>query len=208
VPLLPARSNDQLSFGLDVLAPAAAGRNVIFNTVQITDDGANSLQPSTDSAADDTPLIASPDIFVSKRADVNIVDEGESIVYTAEYGNQGNQNATGVIIQETVPAGAVFNRSASAPSLWSCSNGAVAGTICNANGGLLVAGVSRTLTFAVDVVETPRSRSIINVILAGDDGSNGADPTPENNQDTVTTPFPAPLVVDTMGRGACWRWRC
>jgi hypothetical protein len=78
----------------------------------------------------------------------------------------------------------------------------VAGTICNANGGLLVAGVSRTLTFAVDVVETPRSRSIINVILAGDDGSNGADPTPENNQDTVTTPFPAPLVVDTMGRGA------
>ena len=200
VPLLLAGDSDSLRFGLDVLSPAAAGRDLIINNVDITDDGTNSLQPATDSDTDDTPLIAVPDIYVSKTPDVNQVNEGDAIVYTATYGNQGNQNATGVIIRELVPEGTVFNAAASAPTSWSCADQSAGGTLCEYPAGAVDAGFMETLLFAVDVVSTPDNRQIINVIEGNDDLSNGTDPTPENNLDRVINLFPA-LVVTTLGPG-------
>ncbi len=199
IPLLLAGVGNQVQFGLDVIFPAAAGRELIVNGVDITDDGANSPTPSTDRAGDTTPLVALPDIYVEKVADRSLVQQGDSILYTAEYGNQGNQNATGVIIRERVPEGAVFNASDSSPTIWSCADGSPGGTICEYQAGAVVVGFMESLLFAIDIVDTPRSREIVNVIEGNDDLSNGIDPTPENNIDRVITPFPT-LVVNTLTR--------
>jgi uncharacterized repeat protein (TIGR01451 family)/fimbrial isopeptide formation D2 family protein len=200
VPLLPAQTTEQLSFGLDVLFPAAAGRDLIVNSVAITDDGGNSATPSTDSDADDTPLIASPDIFVNKTPDVAETNVNESIVYSAEYGNQGNQDSTGVIVREVVPVGSTFNAADSAPTNWSCADGAVEGSVCEFLAGDVAVGAVGMLTFAIDVVGIPDDREIRNVIDANDDGANGADPVPDNNTDIVITPFIV-LSIDTLSRG-------
>ncbi|EAQ97278.2 DUF11 domain-containing protein [Congregibacter litoralis] len=201
VPLLLASQSDQVRFGLDVNFPAAAGRELIINTVEITDDGNNSLAPSTDSDADNTPLIAVPDIYVTKQTDAGIVRVGDNIIYTAVYGNQGNQNATGVVVREAVPEGATFNAANSAPTPWSCADGDPAGTICEYQGGAVNVGFMETLLFSIDVVDTPRDRQILNIIEANDDLTNGPDPVPANNIDRVINMFPA-LSVDTMSRGA------
>ncbi|GAB5414957.1 MAG: hypothetical protein Cons2KO_25600 [Congregibacter sp.] len=200
VPLLIARESRQANFGLDVVLPAAAGRDLILNNVEITDDGNNSLAPSTDQDTDDTPLIAVPDIYVSKTPDLDVVEEGGSLVYTASYGNQGNQNATGVVITETVPEGAAFNAGSSAPTAWSCSDGAPAGTVCEYQGGAVPAGFMETLLFAIDIVDTPSNRRVVNLITAFDDMTNGPEPTPDDNSDEVSTLFPS-LSIDTMSRG-------
>lgn len=200
VPLLAAGDGDSVQFGLDVLFPAAAGRELIVNSVDISDDGNNSLLPSTDSAADNTPLIAVPDIYVSKTPDVDVVREGDAIVYTATYGNQGNQNATGVVIRELVPDGAIYNAAASAPTLWTCADQSPGGTLCEYAAGAVDADFSEMLLFAIDVVDTPDNRQIVNVIEGNDDLGNGTDPTPENNLDRVINLFPA-LAVHTLGPG-------
>ncbi|MEM1403615.1 MAG: hypothetical protein AAGG55_09820 [Pseudomonadota bacterium] len=201
VPLLLGGTNDQARFGLDVVFPAAAGSDLIINTVDITDDGNNSLVPSTDMDSDDTPLIAVPDIYVTKAPDVSITDEGQQIIYTAEYGNQGDQNATGVIVREVVPDGATFNEMGSLPTVWSCSDGDGAGTVCDYAGGAVNVGFMETLMFAINVVDTPSDRLIRNIIESNDDLTNGTDPTPSNNIFVVSTPFPA-LNIDTMSRGS------
>ncbi|MFK7828569.1 MAG: hypothetical protein AB8B57_02210 [Congregibacter sp.] len=199
IPLLLPGAGDQLRFGLDVVLPAAAGRDLVLNTVSITDDGSNSPSPATDTASDDTPIIATPDIYVSKETAANSAREGDVILYIANYGNRGDQDATNVVVRETVPEGAAFNAGESAPTSWSCPDGAPAGSVCEYLGGSVSAGFMGTLNFAVDVVETPPQRSIVNVIDGNDDGSNGTEPTPSDNTDTVSTPFPS-LSINTMNR--------
>jgi uncharacterized repeat protein (TIGR01451 family)/fimbrial isopeptide formation D2 family protein len=201
VPLLLAETADSARFGLDVNFPAAAGRELIINNVDITDDGSNSLIPSTDTDTDDTPLIAVPEIYVTKQSNANIVRKGDSIIYTAMYGNQGTQNATGVVVREAVPAGTTFNAADSAPTPWSCADGDPAGTICDYQGGAVNVGFMETLMFAIDIVGTPEDRQIVNVIEANDDLSNGVDPVPANNIFRVVNLFPT-LSVHTMSRGA------
>ncbi|MDP5052473.1 MAG: hypothetical protein NWP69_01670 [Congregibacter sp.] len=201
VPLLLANASDSVRFGLDVNFPAAAGRELIINNVDISDDGSNSLTPSTDMDTDDTPLIAVPDIYVTKQTDATTVNLGDNIVYMAVYGNRGNQNATGVIVREAVPVGSTFNAANSAPTAWSCSNGAAAGTICEYLGGAVNVGFMETLMFSIDIVDTPGNREILNVIEANDDMSNGPDPVPTDNIARVLNRFPA-LSVDIMSRGA------
>jgi len=75
VGLFPAAEPErEARFGLQVLFPARAGLELLFNEVQIEDDGSNSPQPLTDRDEDVTPLLALPDLVIDKRADVEIVE--------------------------------------------------------------------------------------------------------------------------------------
>lgn len=199
IPLLLGGESGDARFALDVLFPAEAGQNGIVNFVSIVDDGTNSVTPAGDDDSDDTPLNAVPDIFVEKSPSVTSAAPGGAIVYTVDYGNRGNQNATGVLVQETVPEGSRFNAPSSEPTDWSCANGDPAGTVCTFAGGALAAGVTESLLFAIDVVDTPIDREILNQVEARDDGSNGADPTPPDNFFSVSVPFPTESI-DTMSR--------
>src|SRR5207244_4571492 len=51
--------------------------------------------------------IAIPALTISKAAPASVVP-GQNLTYTITYGNTGNGDATGVLIQDTVPSGAAF----------------------------------------------------------------------------------------------------
>ena len=119
------------TFAVTAASPAAAGVDQISNTASAADDGSNGADPTPgdNNASDTTPLNAAPDLSITKSDNSAIVDPGGVVVYTLSYANGGNQNATGVVISETVPANTAFNAGASSTG-WSCANGSPAGTAC------------------------------------------------------------------------------
>ncbi|GAB3269792.1 isopeptide-forming domain-containing fimbrial protein [Parahaliea aestuarii] len=181
-------------FGLQVMSPLPAGVDLTSNTVIITDDGANSVQPLSDTDSDDTPIVAVPDMVIGKATDTRQARPDEVIVYTIDYRNAGNQDATGVIVRELVPPGSTFSEADSQPTVWSCADGAGPGTVCTVAIGGLAAGAGGSLTFALRASESPEIGRILNVVEINNDGSNGIDPTPGNNIARVSTPFPVPGI--------------
>ena len=161
---------------------------LLENTAIVTDDGTNGIEPTPENNTDTetTPLIAAPDLMITKDDGLDIVSPGSLLVYDVEYDNIGDQDATGVVVTETVPAATVFDAGASLPSVWSCPDGSTGGTVCTVTLGDLAAGDGGSLSFAVRVADPvpPGTTQIVDVIEIEDDGSNGPDPTPENNTDT------------------------
>ncbi|MFT6286321.1 MAG: putative repeat protein (TIGR01451 family) [Alcanivorax sp.] len=176
-------------FGLQVITPARPGLALISNTVILNDDGANTPSPLIEEASDDTPLIANPDLIIHKTSDGGPIFINKVLTYAINYRNVGNQNATGVVIRERVPQSTAFSEENSAPTLWSCDDGAGSGSSCSHNVGNLAAGESGEITFAVTVLETPGDAQIVNVVETNDDGISGPDPTPLNNIARVIDSF-------------------
>ncbi|MEP5566605.1 MAG: hypothetical protein ABJN62_02105 [Halioglobus sp.] len=182
-----ARSGSAALFGLTTDFPAASGVDLILNTVVLEDDGGSLVGPIVKEGSDITPLIATPDLVVTKSSTAASVKVDDTVIYTINYRQEGNQDATGVVIREIVPRGTVY--SAEGSSDWSCPDGSSAGTICRLNIGDFAAGASGRATFAVLVVEKNESGRVVNVVETNDNGINGADPTPGNNLDTLIIGF-------------------
>ncbi|MCP3962334.1 MAG: DUF11 domain-containing protein [bacterium] len=199
VTLVPAGAAPlSYAFAVDVESPVAAGVNAITNTATVADDGSGGVDPdlSNNTATDSTPLGTgpgggtAPDLAVVKNDGGITADAGDTIVYTLSVQNEGNQDAAGVTVTETVPANAQFDASSS-DSAWSCA-GVVAGSTCTLSVSLVPAGTAPlSFLFAVDV-DSPvaaGATEITNTATAADDGSGGVDPDPSNNTATDTTPL-------------------
>jgi len=158
------------------------------------------LLPSLDSGT--LTLNPTIDLRLLKEDGGVVVEPGGLITYALTYTNAGNLDATGVTLTETVPAYTTFNSSGSA-SGWSCADGSLAGTPCSLAIGNLAAGASDTARFivAVDASLPAGATGIANTAVIGDDGLNGADPNPGNNQVSTLTgvaqPTPTPTATDT-----------
>ena len=180
------------TFAVQVDDPLPAGVNAVFNAAVLgtTDPGG----PETPPATDDTPVTATPDLAITKTAGATSVEPGDVLVYTLSYQNIGNQGATGVVITETVPANVTFNAGASTPG-WSCADGSAAGTPCTFSvvGEVAAGAAAVNVLFAVNIPDPIPAgvEDIFNAVSIADDGSNGPDPTPDNNQDTTTIPVDA-----------------
>ncbi len=193
---LAVGASGSVAFAVTVVNPLPAGETQIANTASIADDGFNGADPTpgNNSSSDNTPINAAPDLTITKDDGSMTTTPGGTVAYTLTYRNVGNQDATGVVITETVPANATFNATSSAPTVWSCADGAAAGTTCTTNIGNLAAGApAGTVTFAVTVVNPfpVGVTQISNTASIADDASNGSDPTPGNNSATDTTPVDA-----------------
>src|SRR3712207_8258775 len=55
-------------------------------------------------STDTTPVTAQPDLTITKSDGGANAAPGSTVAYTLNYANAGNQNATGVVVTETVPA--------------------------------------------------------------------------------------------------------
>ncbi|WP_129678227.1 SdrD B-like domain-containing protein, partial [Candidatus Chloroploca sp. Khr17] len=157
-----------------------AGVTTITNTAAIS--GTN--DPGSSSNDETTPVTAAPDLVITKTDKGITVEPGDLITYTLTYTNVGNQDATGVTITETVPSYTSFITTTG----WTC----VGGT-CTYPLGDLAVNITGTITFVVQVDPSLPAgvTSITNTVVITDDGSNGADPTPLNNEDDETTPVTA-----------------
>ncbi|MCX7545781.1 isopeptide-forming domain-containing fimbrial protein [Marinicella gelatinilytica] len=178
---LAAGDSGSLSFAVQVNDPLPAGVTAINNSVAIADDDGN-----TDNGSDDTPVTATPDLTLVKDDGVVLANPGDTLIYAIAYENVGNQEATGVVITETVPVHTTFNAGSSTGG-WSCG-GVTAGSVCTYAVGSVAGGSSGLVNFAVNV-DNPLAAgatSVVNVASITDDGNNGADPTPSNNSDGDT----------------------
>lgn len=183
-----------INFAVTVDDPLTAGVTELNNTASIADDGTNGadLTPGDNTDSDNTPITAAPDLQVSKDDGGVTVQPGDVISYTINYANVGNQDATGVVITETVPVNSTFVPGSSSGS-WVCLPGNNAGSTCTVSLASLAAGDNGSLIFAVQV-DNPLAAGVTainNAVGINDDGNNGPDPTPGDNNDTDDTPVNA-----------------
>ncbi|MGV6852310.1 MAG: hypothetical protein ACWA5R_09075 [bacterium] len=191
---LAAGDSGTVNFAIQIDNPLPAGVTQVDNTASIDDDGTNGADPTPgdNSDSDSTPVAAEPDLVIIKDDGGVSTTAGGVVVYSLDYSNVGTQDATGVIVSDTVPANTVFNTSGSSAG-WSCADGAIPGTVCNIAIGNLASGDNGTVSFAV-MVDNPLDAgvdAVMNVASVTDDGSNGVDPTPDNNSDPDDTPIDA-----------------
>ncbi len=184
--VLPA-SDDYGSVTFTVLVddPLPAGIDTLHNDVVIDDD---LCRKSCDDADEDTPVDAAPDLTVQKDDGGVSAAPGDEVTYTLVYANIGDQDATGVVLTETVPTGSTFV----GPDDWTCVDGT-----CTLVIGDLPAGEGGTVDFTVRVDDPfPVDQTELdNVVVIDDDGENGPDPTPEDNVADDQTPVTQPEVI-------------
>jgi uncharacterized repeat protein (TIGR01451 family) len=191
----------QLVFAVDVVVPLPSEMTLVVNAAAIGDDGTHGPDPNPGDnfSVAVTPLEAAPDLQVLKDDGVAVsVGAGETISYTVTFTNAGTQDATGVVITDTVPVGTTFNAAASTAG-WQCVPDVSAGSECSfALGAVGGAGGGGQIVFAVDVDNPlPAGQTeVANTVAIADDGSNGPDPNPGDNTDTETTPVVIPVDID------------
>ncbi|WP_116366468.1 isopeptide-forming domain-containing fimbrial protein [Parahaliea mediterranea] len=109
--------------------------------------------PATSAEGDATvvSVVADPILRLAKDDGVASSVPGATLTYALTFSNAGDQDASGVVLTEVVPAYTRFNASGSTAG-WSCPNGAVAGSVCElvVSGGL-GGGASGEAYFAVDI---------------------------------------------------------
>lgn len=176
------------TFVITVNNPATANLASIINSASITDDGANSASAVTANTSDTDTLNATPDLTLTKMPDISNAVPGQTITYTINYSNIGNQGAEGVVITETVPTHTSFSG-----SNWTCTPDNSAGSTCTKNVGTLAGGgASGSMPFAVTVV-TPLpdgATQISNTATIADNDANGPDSNTTNNTTgSVNTPL-------------------
>ena len=146
----------------------------------------------------DAGIYGVPNLAVDKTPNIQLAQPGSVIVYAISYSNNGQVDATDVVIHETVPASTVFLPENSSAG-WVCENGAVtAGTKCTYAIGDLPAGGASTeqLSFVVliDSFLSTEITSVDNVILiSGGGGIQGQAPK------EVKVPLSKPTSIDENG---------
>ncbi len=180
-----------IDFAVTVDDPVPAGVDQIENTAWIQDDGSNGPDPTPENNKDDdnTPLDAEPDLMITKDDGGVRTEPGGIVVYTLDYANVGDQDATGVTITDTVPTYTTFN-SVNSTSGWSCVPSFNAGSLCTYTVGALGVGESGSADFAV-MVDEPLPAGVMeieNATCIADDGNNGMIPRPKTTATMTTRP--------------------
>ena len=189
---------------LDVRAPVtfAAGVATVTNTTTIDDGPGGDIPDSKNRDTDTDTVEAAPDLTITKDDGNALAKVGDTIAYTISTTNTGTQDATGVVISDTVPS---YLR------IEDPDGGTVADQDVTWDVGDLDAGATTTRTLTVTILAMPDGQ-ISNTATVTDDSTNGPDPTPEGNTSTDTTNGYADLVVTkdngttTVNAGGATTW--
>lgn len=173
-------ASGQIRFVVRVHPTVPAGVTEIRNRSAI----GTALVAEVDVDTETTPLDAAPDLQLTKSDESNSAIPGNTLRYRLNYKNQGNQGATALVLTETLPEHTTFDGGNSSNG-WQC----VAST-CRLLLPDLAAGAQGVTNFAV-LVNNPLPTGVTTIRNSAgiaDDGSNGSDPTPNDNRATVQTP--------------------
>ncbi len=162
-------AGDSLVFTVFVEAPAGGAVTNIAAAATTTNEGALS-----NNRAVATTAVLTADLAVTKSA-VAAADPGDTIVYTITLANQGPGRAAGVVLRDSLPAGAAFVSATGSPS---------------AAGRLLAWPTVAALATGGQVVQTVRviapaaGTTLTNVALGS---AATIDPAPADNRATAAT---------------------
>jgi len=197
IPYVEAHKDTFVTFTVKVNPRLDAGVTQLSNTASIGD----SNTPTAATASDTTPVIAAPKLLIGKSDGGVVVEPGKVLVYTLVYTNTGNQDATNVVINETVPPNTTFL--AMPDVAWSCADGSVAGTPCKFTVGNLAGGNGKgSLQFRVRV-QNPlpeNTTEIVNTATIGDDRTASAATATEKTPADIDTDIS--IVKDDGGASA------
>ncbi|HWM21142.1 MAG TPA: DUF11 domain-containing protein, partial [Ilumatobacteraceae bacterium] len=163
---------------VSVDSPALAGVDDLDNVADVADDAVNGVDPTPgNNITHDVDLLdAAPDLTIAKSDGVPSVVGGQTVTYDIRFGNEGTQDATGVVITDVLPDGVTFV---------SCSDSCVstgAPTIVWNVGDLDVGEVhTYQLTVDIDAPVAIPTRHFVNNVSIADDGTNGPDLDPSDN---------------------------
>ncbi|MGB8860273.1 MAG: hypothetical protein WCC60_13490, partial [Ilumatobacteraceae bacterium] len=113
----------------------ASGSGTVINTATIASPvGSNDPTPGDNSATDNTAIVPTADLSITKTDGVATVNQGGTLTYTIVVNNAGPSAVVGATVSDPLPA-------ALSGATWTCS--ASAGSVCPANGsGNINASVS------------------------------------------------------------------
>ncbi len=186
-----------LPYPSGMVAPQELQNQAVAQSDELAD--VLSDDPATTAVDDATivPIEADPIMTLDKRADRLITPAGTDVIYTLTYGNAGNQDATGVVINETVPANTTFN-AASSDSRWDCGGATAAGTPCTLTIGDLAGAGSGSVLFVV-TIDNPVPAAVGRIVNTADVAEDGVEftgpSTPSTaSDDAQTLLFAQPLL--------------
>jgi uncharacterized repeat protein (TIGR01451 family) len=188
---IPAGGTGTVQFAVTVNATLPAGVTQLTNNVLIAAANEPLANQGNNTASDTTPVNAAPDLVVTKTDSGATVVPGGSVTYTLNYSNDGTQDATGVVITETLPPNTTID-----PASLAANGGPwtpIGGMQYQATIGNLAVGASGTVSITI-VLNAPVPDAldlITNTATIADDGTNGPDLTPGDNTATDTTPVDA-----------------
>ncbi|HMB51797.1 MAG TPA: IPTL-CTERM sorting domain-containing protein, partial [Thermoanaerobaculia bacterium] len=171
--------------------PPAAG------VCAVDPDGRVAEDDEANNECSDDVVVSAPDLVVGKTAEVGPrLQLGDVIVFTLSYLNQGNRDAAGTVLTETVPALTEFVPAQSTAG-WSCAPDDTAGSTCELTVGTVAPGDGGSAEFAVRVVAGDPGDLIENIASIADDGSNGDDANPADNEASVAVAIG--IAIPTLG---------
>ena len=183
---LTAHETGTLTFAVVVEATLPAGVDDTRLTPRIVDDGTHGFDPTPANNADTevTPIDAAPDIRVELNAPTSPIAPGETLAYTIDYTNVGNQEGTGVVLTMHLPPHTTFVPGTSSPGWVDQGNGVFTFDV-----GSLPSGAGGQLVFQVVVASVlpPGADDLNASVAATDNGTNGPDQNPTDNRDTIST---------------------
>jgi uncharacterized repeat protein (TIGR01451 family) len=184
---LAAGASASRTIALALQSPWPAGGTLLTNTACAQDDTGKVSCSSID-----TPVEASPRLSLLKTYSGPPLRAGAHLAFDLALSNTGNQIATAVALQETVPTGASFDAAASSPD-WTCAAPAAASP-CTLTIPSLAPGTTVHITFALLAAKPlpPGVTQILNTACA-----RWAPSFPQQAQgtDTVCSDASTPLPV-------------
>ncbi len=189
-----AGASGTLYFDVVIDETVPADTTQILNSVSIKADEKEPVY-TNNTDDEDTPLTAAPDMAITKTDGVSIISSGIELTYTLTVRNNGNEGATGVVVTDTLPYHVTYVDGSATPAFTSMTTVPAPiptdpdQTVLTWNvAGEVAAGAELTFTYRVRV-EDPMPAGvteIVNSAAVADDGTNGEDPTPEDNTSTDT----------------------
>ncbi len=140
--------------------PPAIDNSACISTTSTGDPSVN------DCGSVSTPPGGNPDLVITKNLTSGTVGPNAVLVFTLSLRNQGNREATGVVLRETVSENSVFEPAGSSPD-WNCTPDGNAGASCALHVGVVEAGASSSFAFAVRLrADLPTDARISNTACA------------------------------------------
>jgi uncharacterized repeat protein (TIGR01451 family) len=155
-----------------VSASVPANLETITNVATAFDDGSQGVdrKPDDNTDADVDALNATPDLAVTVSNGVSQVLPGQRLEYRITVANNGNRDASGVVLRNTLPAGITFFAASDSGAE---SGVTVTWPAFNLAGG---ATVTRSFTVRVDDPLSPNVSSLSDTAEAGDASGTDLDP--------------------------------
>lgn len=200
---LPGGSNATISFAVTVVNPLPAGIEQVADQGSVSGNNFATVlsdDPDTAAAGDatTTAIEAAPDLQISKTDFQTTAEPGFLLVYRLTITNTGNQGASGVLVTDTLPALTTF---AGADGDGTQAAGVATWPAFDLAGGQ---STFRIVIVRLDSLIPAGVDTISNQAAVSDDGSNGTDATPGNNQASDTDSIIAgpDLTVPAVATGS------